>query len=57
METPKSNPLQCCECEGVLLPERAIPLNSGIWVLRYSALVVNANSFSVKNELAVRIYP
>ena len=35
METEQSNPLECSECKGVLLPERAIRLQNEICVLRY----------------------
>jgi hypothetical protein len=34
----RMNPLQCRKCNGTVLPERAICLRNGIWVLRYICL-------------------
>ena len=56
METTKSDPLKCCECEGVLLPDRAIPLKE-TWVLRYVCIDCKGRSYAVKMGPAVRMYP
>src|SRR5687768_10056293 len=56
METTQSDPLKCCECEGVLLPDRAIPLKE-TWVLRYVCIDCKGRSYAVKMGPSVRMYP
>lgn len=56
METTQSDPLKCCECEGVLLPDRAIPLKE-TWVLRYVCINCKGRSYAVKMGPSVRMYP
>ena len=57
MEISKIDPLQCCECEGVLLPDRPIPLKNESWVLRYVCIDCKSRSYAVKDGSAVRMYP
>jgi hypothetical protein len=57
MEISKIDPLQCCECEGVLLPDRPIPLKNESWVLRYVCIDCKSRSYAVKDGSAIRMYP
>jgi hypothetical protein len=57
MDISKIDPLQCCECEGVLLPDRPIPLKNESWVLRYVCIDCKSRSYAVKDGAAVRMYP
>jgi hypothetical protein len=57
METTTSDQLQCCECEGVLLPDRPIPLKNESWVLRYVSIDCKSRSYAVPMGSAVRMYP
>ena len=57
METEKINPLHCCECNGVLLPESAIRLENGICMLRYLCIGCSRRSYAVKTGPVIRVYP
>ena len=57
METEKSNPLECYECKGVLLPERAIRLQNDICVLRYICMGCGSRSYALNTGSLVRVYP
>jgi Zn finger protein HypA/HybF involved in hydrogenase expression len=57
METEQSNPLECSECKGVLLPERAIRLQNEICVLRYVCMGCDSRSYALKTGSRVRVYP
>ena len=57
METGTSNPLECYECKGVLLPDRAMRLQNGGCVLRYVCISCRSRSYAVCIGSAVRVYP
>lgn len=57
METEDSNPLECYECKGVLLPDRAMRLQNGGCVLRYICMGCHSRSYAVSIGSAVRVYP
>ena len=57
METENSNPLECYECKGVLLPDQAMRLENGGCVLRYVCISCNSRSYAVIIGSAVRVYP
>ena len=57
METENSNPLECYEFKGVLLPDRAMRLQNGGCVLRYVCMSCRSRSYAVSIESVVRVYP
>ena len=57
MEPEKSNPLECYECKGVLLPDRAMRLQNGGCVLRYVCVSCRSRSYAVSIGSVVRVYP
>ena len=57
MEPGTSNPLECYECKGVLLPDQAMRLQNGGCVLRYVCISCRSRSYAVCIGSAVRVYP
>jgi hypothetical protein len=57
METEDNNPLECYECKGVLLPDRAMRLQNGGCVLRYICMGCHSRSYAVSIGSTVRVYP
>jgi hypothetical protein len=57
METENNNPLECCECKGVLLPERAMRLENGGCVVRYACIGCHSRAYAVNIGSVVRVYP
>ena len=49
--------LNCHECKGVLLPERAVRLENGGDVLRYVCQDCHSRSYAVTIGSEVRVYP
>ena len=54
---PTRDPLRCRQCEGALLPNRVIPLKSGLMVLRYACIHCRSRSYAVKVDSTVHMYP
>ncbi len=44
----KKHPLQCRKCTGTVLPDRAICLPNGVWVLRYVCISCDCRWHAIK---------
>jgi len=44
----KKHPLQCRKCEGAVLPDRALRLRNGVWVLRYLCIYCGSHWQAVR---------
>jgi hypothetical protein len=44
----RTHPLQCRECNGTVLPDQAVCLPNGVWVLRYICLYCGCRWHAVK---------